>query len=112
MCHRIAIPHLLKFAVMSSTRNQLERFRTIAKRIVDEHCAEVYTTTSVPPEESSNSTETYYSHLDVLGKELDEQANQFLGSYKSVSEGLRSEIWNVCRNYVENFVRRNQPGLY
>ena len=96
---------------MRSERNQLERFQTIAKRLVDDHSAEFFTRSAI----CSNGdhlvvNEAYHAHLDSLDKELNEEASSFLSSIKTVNDNVKKEIWNVCRRYVEQFVRRNQPS--
>jgi hypothetical protein len=98
---------------MKGTQNQLERFRSIAKRLVDEHSAEVFIRSAMGAErENSLTDDVYYSHLDILGKELNEQAQHFIGCYKTVGEDVKSEIWNTCRKYIDQFIRRNQPSYY
>jgi hypothetical protein len=98
---------------MKGTQNQLERFQMIAKKLVDEHSAEVFTRSAISSEGVPRMTdEVYHSHLDVLGKELNEQAEQFIGNFKAVNEDVKSEIWNTCRKYIDQFVRRNQPSYY
>lgn len=98
---------------MKGTQNQLERFRTIAKKLVDEHSAEIFTRNAISSEGKYSVTDdAYYSHLDVLGKELNEQAEQFIGAFRAVSEDVRNEIWETCRKYIDQFVRRNQPSFY
>lgn len=95
---------------MRGNQNMLERFRSIAKRLVDEHSAEVFVRKAVRAE--SGADEVYYHQLDDLGRQLNEQAEQFIGGYKTVSDDLKTEIWDTCRKYVEQFVKRNHPGLY
>lgn len=96
---------------MKSYRNQLDRFCDIAKRLVDEHSAELFTRTHLSTEGTQNvMNDAYFMHLDVLGKQLDEQAQMFITSYNS-GEGLRSDVWSTCKKYLEQFVRRNQPQV-
>lgn len=90
---------------MSNYQNQLDRFRTIAKKLVDDHCAELFTSSK----HVEAKKDTYSLHLDTLGKQLDEQAQQFISSSQAGNESLRSEIWNVCKKYLEQFVRRSEP---
>ncbi len=98
---------------MRSTQNKLDRFRTIAKRLVDEHSAEVFTRTTISSEGRQNVLDdVYFNHLDVLGKELNEQAEQFITSVKTVNEEVKSEIWNTCKRYIDQFIKRNQPSYY
>ncbi len=98
---------------MKGTQNQIERFRAIAKRLVDEHSAEVFVRSAITSEGKHNLTdEVFYNHLDVLGRELNEQAEQFIGTFKGVSEEVKIEIWNTCRKYLDQFMERNQPSYY
>lgn len=90
----------------------MERFRTIAKRLVDDHSAQLFTTTGLE-EDEVNPTAAYYSHLDSLGRELNQQAEAFMStSAKSIGTELRAKIWDTCKKYIEQFTRRNQPGMY
>jgi len=95
---------------MKGTQNQLERFRNIAKRLVDEHSAEVFVRSALSSEHGTD--DVYYSHLDVLGKELNEQAEQFIGTFRAVNDEVKTQIWDTCRKYMDQFVRRNQPSFY
>lgn len=95
---------------MKGTQNQLERFQSIAKKLVDEHSAEVFTGSHLCSETGTDNV--YYSHLDVLGRELNEQAERFISMYKEVNEDVKSAIWDTCRKYIDQFVRRNQPSFY
>lgn len=98
---------------MKGSQNQLERFRTIAKKLVDDHSAEVFTRSAISSEgKPALADDVYYSHLDVLGRELNEQAEQFIGNFKAVSDEVKTEIWNTCRKYLDQFARRNQPSYY
>ena len=98
---------------MRSSQNQLDRFRTIAKKLVDEHSAEVFTRTAISSEgRQTGLDDVYYRHLDVLGKQLNEQAEQFITSFKAVNDEVKSEIWNTCRRYMDQFIKRNQPSYY
>jgi hypothetical protein len=98
---------------MKSTQNQLDRFRTIAKKLVDDHSAEVFTRAAITADSKPNGVDdVYYSHLDELGRELNRQAEQFLTSFKAVNEDVKSEIWNTCKRYTEQFIKRNQPSYY
>ncbi len=95
---------------MKGVQNQVERFRSIAKRLVDEHSAEVFVWSALCSEKGTS--DVYYSHLDDLNKELKEQAEQFIRNFKSVDDNVKSEIWSTCRKYIEQFARRNQPNYY
>ncbi|HRO42291.1 MAG TPA: hypothetical protein PL009_05620 [Flavipsychrobacter sp.] len=95
---------------MRGTQNQLERFRSIAKKLVDEHSAEVFVRSAFSSENGTD--DVYFRHLDVLDKELNEQAEQFIGTYKAVNDEVKTEIWDTCRKYIDQFVKRNQPTFY
>ena len=99
-------------AVMRGTQNQLERFRTIAKKLVDDHSAEIYVRNAVNESENSPADNAYYNHLDSLGKELNERAEQFIGDYKTVNDDVKSQIWDTCKKYIDQFIQRNQPSFY
>ena len=88
-------------------RNRIERFRTIAKRLVDRHSAELFTVYSIQAD--SDVYDAYNDHLDSLGRELDREAKDFITSYKTQSELMRNEIWRTCTRYLDLFVKRNQP---
>lgn len=95
---------------MKNYQNQLDRFCDIAKKLVDEHSAELFTGSHLASDGRHNVVnDAYYSHLDVLGKQLDEQAQQFIVAYPSRNELLKSDIWNTCKKYMEQFVKRNEP---
>lgn len=95
---------------MKNYRNQLDRFCDIAKRLVDEHSAELFTGTHLATDSRQNLlSDAYYTHLDVLGKQLDEQAQLFITTNRTGDEGLRSDVWSTCKKYIEQFAKRNQP---
>lgn len=98
---------------MKNYRNRLDRFRDIAKKLVDDHSAELFTGTQLSTDGRRNIMhDAYHMHLDVLGKQLDEQARQFIGTVHTSSESLSSDVWNTCRKYLEQFVKRNEPQLH
>lgn len=88
-------------------RNRIERFRTIAKRLVDRHSAELFTVYNIQAQ--NDVFDAYNDHLDSLGRELDREANDFITTYKTQSELMRAEIWRTCTRYLDLFVKRNQP---
>ncbi len=90
---------------MKSYQNQLERFRAIAKKLVDDHSAELFNSYQFS---TGITHDVYMSHLDTLGKQLDEQAKAFIGTNHANNDSFRSEIWNTCKKYLEQFVKRNQ----
>lgn len=95
---------------MKNYQNQLDRFCNIAKRLVDDHSAEFYTRSQLGSYQITN--DVYYSHLDGLSKQLNERAEQFITSAKAGSDDLKSEIWDTCRKYIDQFVQRNEPRGY
>jgi len=115
LCHygRQSFPHIKKAAIMRGLQNKLERFRNIAKKLVDEHSAEVFTRRATFREGGFPMTDdVYHNHLDVLDKELNEQAEQFISNFKEVNEHVKKEIWNTCKRYIDQFAQRNQPKYY
>ncbi|RYZ52050.1 MAG: hypothetical protein EOP49_10420 [Sphingobacteriales bacterium] len=77
---------------MKNYQNQLDRFSDIAKKLVDNHSADMFNlgraATSAP---GDNAELAYSNHLDSLGKELDQHAQQFLTSGQKVSnENLKT----------------------
>ncbi len=99
---------------MKAYQNQVERFRMIAKKLVDQHSAEFFHRCHLMPGFPDKAAiDQFYSHLDCLGKQLEEQAQQFIGTYTlpQKAEELKAEIWNTCRQYLDQFVQRNQPRL-
>jgi hypothetical protein len=96
---------------MKSYQNQLDRFRDIAKKLVDDHSAELFTGSRLAsPDRHQVVNDAFYNHLDSLGKQLDETAQKFIGTNRPGNDDLKSEIWNTCRKYLDQFVKRNQPG--
>ena len=95
---------------MKSYQNQLDRFRDIAKRLVDDHSAELFTGSRMVADKNQVINDAYFNHLDSLGKQLDEHAQKFIVNHRAGNDDLKSEIWNTCRKYLDQFVKRNQPG--
>lgn len=94
---------------MKNYQNQLDRFSDIAKKLVDNHSADMFNlnrATSGAPD--GNPYVAYTSHLDSLGKELDEHAQQF--AQKVSDDKLKTDIWGMCKKYLDQFVKRNQPS--
>ena len=96
---------------MKNYQNQLDRFCDIAKKLVDDHSAELFTRYHVATDANNVTNDAYYKHLDVLGKQLDEQAQQFITSstVRTGNEHLKSDIWNTCKKYIDQFAKRNEP---
>ncbi len=93
---------------MKNYQNQLDRFSDIAKKLVDNHSADMFNVSRAAangPE--GNSYAAYNSHLDSLGRELDEHAQQF--AQKVSDEKLKTDIWGMCKKYLDQFVKRNEP---
>lgn len=90
-------------------QNRLERFRNIAKKLVDKHSAELYhiCTYNVEPKLADDM---YQDHFTNLGKELDSEAQDFIKAYNVQQESLASEIWHTCNKYLQLFAQRNQPA--
>lgn len=92
---------------MKHYQNQLDRFSSIAKRLVDDHSAELYTHYQLGSYQVVN--DVYHNHLDVLGRQLNEQAEHFIGSSSQGSDELKTDIWETCRKYIDQFMKRNEP---
>jgi hypothetical protein len=98
---------------MKSTQNQLDRFRTIAKKLVDDHSAEVFTRAAITADGKPHGVDdVYFNHLDKLGRELNSHAEEFITSFRTVNEDVKSEIWTTCKRYMDQFIKRNQPSYY
>lgn len=97
---------------MRGAQNQVERFRNIAKKLVDDHSAELFVREGMRPGRESVIDDAYYNHLDVLGRELNEQAQQFIGNFRTVNDEVKTQIWDTCKRYIEQFAKRNQPSIY
>jgi hypothetical protein len=85
---------------MKNYQNQLERFRNIAKRLVDDHCAALH------------NDEAYKAHLDALMTQLEENAQQFMETTRTNTELLKSDIRKLCNKYTELFIRRNDQAAF
>ncbi len=96
---------------MKNYQNQLDKFGNIAKRLVDQHSADFFQRCRAVHEEHLVKNEAFYNHLDSLGKQLDEQAQNFIVSAKRGDEDLKSDIWNMCKKYLDLFIKRNQPAM-
>jgi len=98
------------FPVMKSYQNKLDRFRSIAKKLVDEHSAEYFSNQQVYNDLGVDDTSAAYkSHLDSLSKQLEEQAQYFVMTARAGAEAIKQEISGLCRKYMDQFVQRNQP---
>ena len=97
---------------MKNYQNQLDRFCDIAKQLVDDHSAELFSRYHMATDGKQGAiNDAFYKHLDVLGKQLDEQAQQFIVSSNSRKgyEHLKSDVWSSCKKYIDQFVKRNEP---
>ena len=96
---------------MKSYQNQVERFRAIAKKLVDDHSAELFSTYRLSTDVGVDNIadDAYHSHLDTLGRQLTEQANQFIATAKANTEVIKTEVHGVCSKYLDIFAKRNQP---
>ncbi len=96
---------------MKNYQNKLDRFRDIAKRLVDEHSAEYFSNCRVYDDLGvEQGADAYKAHLDNLGKQLDEQAEHFITSAKAGAEAIKQEVIGLCRKYRDQFIQRNQPS--
>ena len=94
---------------MKNYQNQLDRFGNIAKKLVDEHSADLFNRARMVSEHNVRN-DAFHNHLDMLGKQLDEHAQNFIVSTKKESEDLKSDIWSMCKKYLEQFIKRNEPA--
>ncbi len=84
---------------MKNYQNQLERFRNIAKRLVDDHCAALH------------NDEAYKAHLDALMHQLEEHAQQFVSGARANADNMKTDIRSLCNKYTELFIRRNEAAF-
>ncbi len=96
---------------MKNYQNQLDRFGNIAKKLVDDHSADFFNRCRMVQEEHLVKNEAFYNHLDALGRQLEEQAQRFIVSAKKGSEDLKSDVWNLCKKYLDLFIKTNQPAI-
>lgn len=95
---------------MKNYQNQLDRFRDIAKRLVDEHSAELFNRGHMANEGRPQVVnDAFHNHLDTLGKQLDEQAQQFITTNRGLNDAVKTDIWGLCRKYLDQFTKRNEP---
>jgi histone H3/H4 len=96
---------------MKAYQNKVERFRNIAKKLVDDHSAELFSSYRLSTDIGSSEIayDAYNSHLESLGQQLTERAYEFIATAKSNTEIIKSEVLGVCNKYLELFVKRNQP---
>jgi hypothetical protein len=96
---------------MKSYQNQLERFRTIAKKLVDDHSAELFSSYKLSTDMGADdiADNVYKSHLQDLGQQLTEKAQEFIATAKSNRDTIKSEVSGVCNKYLDLFAKRNQP---
>jgi hypothetical protein len=100
---------------MKNYQNQLERFRVIAKKLVDEHSAELFSTYRLSTDIGVDNIadDAYHSHLDTLGRQLTEKAQEFISSARANaranSDIIKTEVHGLCSKYLDLFAKRNQP---
>lgn len=90
---------------MKSHQNRLDRFTVIAKKLVDEHAAELHRDVKVSTHDS-----VYKSHLTALGKQLNDYALEFIKSCKVKNEHFINEVWGTCNKYLDLFAKYNEPS--
>ena len=93
---------------MKLHQNRVDRFSVIAKKLVDEHSAELFKDST----RLMDNYDIYRNHLDKLGQQLEDYASDFLNSCKVRNDQLKNDIWNTCSKYLDLFAKRNQPGQY
>jgi|GEM_PF-1138219 len=94
-----------KVPSMKLHQNRLDRFSVIAKKLVDEHSAELFSESRL-----SDSDDIYNNHFQNLGKQLEEYAREFINSCKVQNDQLKNDIWYTCNKYLDLFASINQPG--
>lgn len=92
---------------MKLHKNRLDRFSVIAKKLVDDHAAELHRDIM-----TTGSDEVYNNHLDRLGKQLEDYARDFLKNSRIQTEQFRNDIWGTCSKYLDLFARLHQPGRF
>ncbi len=97
---------------MKNYQNQLERFRVIAKKLVDEHSAELFSSYRLSTNMGVDgiADEAYRSHLDTLSQQLTEHAQQFITSARANTEIIKTEVFGLCNKYIDLFAKRNEPA--
>lgn len=90
---------------MKYYKNRVDRFSVIAKRLVDDHSAELF----IDSRQQQNADNAYNDHLNTLGKQLEQYAKDFLESCKTQNEQLKADIWRICNKYLDLFIKRNDP---
>lgn len=90
---------------MKLHQNKLDRFSVIAKKLVDDRSAELHKDIM-----HHSADEVYNNHLNTLGKQLDNYAQDFLNNCKIQNEQFRKEVWGTCNKYLDLFARINEPG--
>lgn len=93
---------------MKLHQNRVDRFSVIAKKLVDDHSAELFRDSV----RLSDNYDVFNNHLETLGQQLEDYAKDFLENYKSQSDQLKNDIWNTCSKYLDLFAKKNQPGQY
>jgi hypothetical protein len=93
---------------MKLHQNRVDRFSVIAKKLVDEHSAELFKDST----RLMDNYDIYRNHLDKLGQQLEDYASDFLSSCQVQNDQLKNDIWNTCSKYLDLFAKRNQPGQY
>lgn len=93
---------------MKLHQNRVDRFSVIAKKLVDDHSAELFRDSV----RLSDNYDVFNNHLETLGQQLEDYAKDFLENYKSQSDQLKNDIWNTCSKYLDLFAKKNEPGQY
>ena len=93
---------------MKLYQNRVDRFSVIAKKLVDDHSAELFRDSV----RLSDNYEIFNNHLESLGQQLEDYAKDFLNGCKVQNDQLKNDIWNTCSKYLDLFAKKNQPGQY
>ncbi|MBS1772193.1 MAG: hypothetical protein JST82_04990 [Bacteroidetes bacterium] len=96
---------------MKNYQNQLDRFRVIAKKLVDEHSAELFSSYRLSTDlgVKNMADDAYHSHLDILGRQLTERAQDFIKTTRTNADTIKTEVMGLCNKYLDLFAKLNQP---
>lgn len=91
---------------MKLHQNRLDRFSVIAKKLVDDHSAELHNDLM-----NAEKDTVFKDHLQTLGQQLEDYASEFLINCKVQNEQFRKDVWGTCSKYLDLFTRIHQPQL-
>lgn len=90
---------------MKLHQNRLDRFSVIAKRLVDDHSAQLY-----KDQMTATREDVFNNHLHTLGKQLEHYATEFIRNCKVQNEQFKQDVWGTCNKYIDLFTKLNEPG--